>query len=202
MVKSGLVDNPSVSHIRLATHLFTALLLYAYLIWVAIPILFPDVVNLPKTPKVIKNYTYILFTILIIQIVFGALVAGLKAGLVFPTFPKMGAHFFPEIIGNEFERLGISALVNSPYVVQFVHRWIAAALVIGVFYLFFLMRKNNAHRSQKTIANALLIIVCCQFILGVLTLINMVPVSLGVLHQLFAVVLLSVFLFSFSHNRK
>lgn len=194
MVKSGLVDMPAVSHLRLALHFSAALLLYSYLIWVALPILFPtinnEVFNFPK----LKRLSIFLFGVLIIQIIYGAFVAGLKAGLIFPTFPKMGDEWVPHILSAEFERSKIMALINSPYVVQFIHRWLGVAVVVGILYFYLQMRIKQSSKLLRTLSSLILIIVLIQFTLGVLTLINLVPISLGVIHQLVAVLLFTLFL--------
>jgi len=112
MVKSGLVDMPAVSHIRLTIHLLTALTLYCYLIWVALPIVFPQQFSKNNYNLKLKKISLVLLLLLLIQLIYGGLVAGLKAGLVFPTFPKMGDEWIPDILQLEFERSGMSSLFN------------------------------------------------------------------------------------------
>ena len=77
MVKSGLVDRPDVSHYRLAMHLTTAFLTFAYTFWVALDLIFPDKKTISKK---LRNFIRIGLVILIIQIIYGAFVAGLDAG--------------------------------------------------------------------------------------------------------------------------
>jgi len=138
----------------------------------------------------------------LIQLIYGGLVAGLKAGLVFPTFPKMGDEWIPDILQLEFERSGMSSLFNSPYIVQFVHRWLAIILVIGIFYYTYKTIKLTTNQLIKNCAIFISSIAAVQFLLGVFTLLNLVPISLGVLHQFFAVILLTGLLFSISLLRK
>src|SRR5690606_35074911 len=87
MVESGLISNPDVSHYRLAAHLITAFLTFAYTFWVALDLLYP---NNKNKQKGMGFWIWLLLFLLIIQIVYGAFVAGLNAGMVYNTWPKMG----------------------------------------------------------------------------------------------------------------
>ncbi|MBL7897134.1 MAG: COX15/CtaA family protein [Crocinitomicaceae bacterium] len=192
MVASGLVDRPSVSHYRLALHLCTALSLFVYIMLVALPIVSPEKIKSINDGKKLKWIFYTLTALVIFQIVYGAFVAGLKAGLFYPTWPKMGTEWIPATVTDSFSNGGIT---NSPYVVQFIHRWLAAVVVLLSVVLYLKSRKLNLEKFQK---NALLfvpVVVVIQFILGVVTLMNLVPVSLGVIHQLGALILLSTLIF-------
>ncbi len=90
MVKSGLVDRPSVSHFRLATHLALALFLYASMFWVALD-LRRNESQMTRSRLAIPGWG--LLALLSITIIWGAFVAGLKAGLIYNTFPMMGDGF-------------------------------------------------------------------------------------------------------------
>lgn len=186
MVKSGLVDIPHVSHYRLAAHLSTALALAAYIYWVAL-----EWKPFKKHRSFdTKQATIAVMLILAIQIIYGAFVAGLKAGKMYNTFPKMGRSWIPSDLKTAFEISGISSLFENGIVVQFVHRYLAYLVLLGVIWLWWKIKKHHV-RLIKT-ANLLLILIGIQFFLGVLTLIWAVPISLGVLHQLGAVLLLLV----------
>src|SRR5690606_2247511 len=86
MVKSGLVDRPDVSHYRLAAHLVTAFLTFAATLWVALDLIFPQKKTIDKP---FRNLIVISYLVLIVQIVYGAFVAGLKAGLLHNHWPMM-----------------------------------------------------------------------------------------------------------------
>ena len=86
MVKSGLVDRPDVSHYRLAMHLTTAFLTFAYTFWVALDLIFPDKKTISKK---LRNFIRVGLVILIIQIIYGAFVAGLDAGWIHNNWPLM-----------------------------------------------------------------------------------------------------------------
>ena len=95
MVKSGLVKNPDVSHFRLAIHLITAFLTCAFTLWVALPLILPE--KRSGNKKLLKLTSW-LFILVIIQIIYGAFVAGLNAGRICNTWPKMGGEWIPESI--------------------------------------------------------------------------------------------------------
>ena len=111
MVQSGLIDRPDVSHYRLAIHLTTAFLTCSYTFWVALSLIFP---NSRAGNKTVFIKLFVLFILLIIQIVYGAFVAGLKAGRIYNTWPKMGEHWIPE-----------SVLLDAGANSQFIHRTLA-----------------------------------------------------------------------------
>ncbi len=190
MVKSGLVNRPSVSHYRLALHLSTALFLVAYILWTALPILSPISKKLNFHPK-LYNKLKIMLGLVSIQIVYGAFTAGLKAGYIYTTYPKMGPDWLPNTGIEAFQNSGFMAFFENPILVQFIHRWFAA-LVLYYFVRFYLSaRKLELSSIQTRCNNALMLFLAVQITLGIFTLINAVPVTLGVLHQLGAVILLA-----------
>ncbi len=200
MVKSGLVNRPSVSHFRLALHLSTALFLFAYILWSALPILKPLSKPQAYFNKIHKSLK-ILITLVSLQIIYGAFTAGLKAGYIYPTYPKMGSDWLPDIGLDSLKNTGISALVENPILVQFIHRWLAI-IVLFFFVRFYLKaRKLNLNTSQTKCNNTLIGLIVLQITLGIFTLINAVPVSLGVLHQLGAVLVLGTLVVSLYYYR-
>ena len=189
MVRSGLIDRPSVSHYRLAIHLSAAFLTFCYILWLVLSILRPEretgsIGNLPFLSR-------LLTVVVSMQIIFGAFVAGLKAGLIFPTWPKMGADWMPDAVSTAIATDGFPSLFNNMVSVQFVHRTFAYAVVVLVLFIWIKARKLNLNSFQKKNVFFLMIAVLFQFTLGVFTLLYHVPVSLGVLHQFGALVLLT-----------
>lgn len=186
MVKSGLVNNPDVSHYRLALHLITAFITFAFTFYIALRLQFKNL-SLPNYPSY-KKWLWVHLLVLLLQIVYGAFVAGLDAGMVYNTWPKMGDAWIHE---------GVTAM--QPFLhnfteglagVQFLHRYIAYVLLaIGIF-LFVKARKSSLERPLRQAINILLATLLVQFALGVFTLLYAVPISLGVLHQLGAFILL------------
>ena len=193
MVKSGLVDRPDVSHYRLAAHLSTAFLTFAYCLWVALDLIFP---NKKKINVSFRNTIRAGLVILMVQIVWGAFVAGLDAGFVHNHWPLMNeGKLIHETVYIEQEPL-IKNFIEGRSGVQFVHRYLAYLVVGFVIYLWFRARKMPLALPQRNGINSLLVLVGLQFLLGVLTLIWAVPVWLGVVHQVGAFLLLAAMTFT------
>ncbi len=189
MVKSGLSKDPHVSHYRLAAHLITALILLCYIYWVALWVKNGEQ-ELNKGKGSFFSLSRLFLILVFIQITYGALVAGLKAGLFYNTFPLMGDSFFPETLGMNFADYGFMGIFDSPILVQFMHRMLAYIVVGFIIYLWIKGNKVNLQNQVKKAFNLVLIAVGIQFTLGVLTLLFVVPVSLGVIHQCGAILLL------------
>ncbi|MGB0888530.1 MAG: COX15/CtaA family protein, partial [Vicingaceae bacterium] len=198
MVKSGLVSNPDVSHYRLATHLIAAFLTFAYTFWVALELITKNEIK-PSVPFIRKG-VLILFIITVIQIIYGAFVAGLNAGFVMNTYPKMGDVWIAESV-TAMQPLWVN-FVDGIGGVQFVHR-VLAHIVVGVV-IFLLMKstKFELNTAQKKSLIALIVIVFCQFMLGIFTLLYAVPVWLGVTHQVGAFFLLGAIVYAMSSFKK
>jgi len=200
MVKSGLVDKPHVSHYRLATHLITALGLMIYIFWVAMSVKYKSIEEENQRSTGLLKW---FIGLVVLQLIFGAFVAGLKGGYYYNTFPKMGSEWIPSEFGAIIGRDGMISLIESPGIVQLMHRIIAYSIVIVLIVLFVKSRKLNYNSFQKMGLNLLLISVGIQFILGVVTVLYAVPVSLGVLHQFGAILLLlASFYFMYSLKGK
>jgi cytochrome c oxidase assembly protein subunit 15 len=184
MVKSGLVNEPDVSHYRLAAHLGLAFIIIGYLYWVTLSIKYPEY-NIRKS--IFRNKTILIFTvILIVQIVFGAFVAGLDAGLTHNTFPKMGRVWIPATV---YEFIGLDIYLHNQVVVQFIHRCLAwTLLALGL--IIFSKRKLSHSFNQKKSKIVVFFVLLIQFILGIFTIILLVPISIASLHQIFACILL------------
>jgi len=190
MVKSGLVENPNVSHFRLATHLVLALVLFSYIYWIALSLLFPkNDVSTQKTRQIFK-WSRVLLFFTTIQIIYGAFIAGLKAGKFYPTYPKMGNEWMPSLITDAFNEEGFISLIENPYTIQFIHRWVAVIVLVLVFYIVSKALKSFLSLYQKNAIRFLLVAISIQFLLGVFTILYSVPVVLGVLHQFGALVFL------------
>ncbi len=186
MVKSGLVDLPRVSHYRLAAHLSLALFLMCFLYWIARDL--GHAVRLRLSFQSLPGLLKIFLGLVIVQIFYGALTAGLHAGHMYNTFPTMQGLWVPQGIGS----LGwVRDFFENPVTVQFVHRclgWLtlASALSLGVLALRDRLMNGTARRAVFMISVAVLL----QFTLGALTLIYTVPVALGSMHQIGACIVL------------
>lgn len=192
MVKSGLIDRPSVSHYRLAMHLTTAFITFAYTFWVALDLWYPVKKEINKQ---LRNIIRFGMAILLIQIIWGAFVAGLDAGLIHNHWPLMNdGELIHETVYTEQVPLWKN-FVEGRSGVQFFHRYMAYAVVGIIFLIWYKTRKLQLTLPQKTGINILFLLVLVQFTLGIFTLILHVPVVLGVLHQVTAFFLLAAMTF-------
>lgn len=193
MVKSGLVDRPDVSHYRLAMHLTTAFITFAYTLWVALDLIFPDrkKVNI-KFRNLVRWGTFVL----LLQIIWGAFVAGLDAGWIHNHWPLMSdGKLIHETVTIEKEPVWKN-FVEGKSGVQFVHRYLAYIVVILIGIIWYKGKKIYQTTTQLKSLNLLAGLVVLQFVLGVLTLLLQVPVWLGVTHQMMAFFLLAGMTFS------
>ena len=189
MVKSGLVDMPNVSHFRLALHLTTAFITFGFTFWYAFGLIHTEKIPLDTAGKKFYNLTIAVFVVTLIQIVFGAFVAGLKAGYVYNTWPLMGEKLIADSFFEAFNTMGWHALVDNISGVQVAHRYLAYLVFFAVLFIYWYGRKNAASgvlRLSKGQLDALgiaAVLVVLQFLLGIFTILYSVPVVLGVLHQ-------------------
>lgn len=192
MVKSGLVDNPDVSHFRLSLHLTFAFATFAYTLWVALDLAYPD--RKPSI-KALRKLAVVTMIFLFIQIIYGGFVAGLNAGLIHNHWPLMSdGQLIHDSVFLEYDSVFMN-LVEGKSGVQLVHRTFAY-VVFGLILALFIRTRKLAQNSQQLVAgNWLMIIVFMQFLLGVLTLLYAVPLWLGLAHQLGAFVLLTMMTF-------
>lgn len=193
MVKSGLVDNPDVSHYRLAAHLITAFLTFAYTLWVALDLWFPNKHNINRS---FRNLIRFGLTILLLQIIYGAFVAGLDAGFIHNHWPMMNeGKFMHETVYIEQTPL-YKNFIEGKSGVQFVHRILAYLVVIYVFLIWMKSKKIVLTSYQSKGITALLFLVLGQFLLGVFTILLQVPLWLGIAHQVGAFFLLTAMTFT------
>lgn len=190
MVKSGLRDNPHVSHLWLAFHLTTALFLISYIFITVLHLLYPKNQFRTLQTNKINKLSKILLFVASLQIIFGAFVAGLKAGKLHATYPKMGNEWFPNIIRENFSNSGFLAFFEDSYLIMFTHRWLAVVVLFLVFYIMYIAKNTIVDLQQKTALKLVLIAIIIQFLLGVFTILFSVPILLGVLHQFGAMLLL------------
>ena len=178
MVKSGLVNDPTVSQYRLATHLSNALLILFFLVWIYLDLK-------EGISKIRFNFSLLIFFLVSSTIVAGAFVAGMDAGLMYNEYPLMGGSFIPETYGD-YEFLDP---FENPASAQFHHRHLALLTTILTLIYSFNIYSQTEDGKIKKIAIITALIVFSQFLLGIITLINMVPITLGAIHQTGAVIL-------------
>lgn len=187
MVKSGLVDDPAVSPFRLCAHLLLAFLTAALLFWSGLSLRYGSNGRAFSTPS-----TLLQLTLIVLTICYGAFVAGLKAGLVYNTFPLMGAGFIPEEL--LFHSPWYENFFTNPVTVQFTHRVLATLTLIVIWHHGLRRLKKSPSPQERTWIMALLGWSVVQVTLGIATLLLMVPHDLAVMHQAGALILLGLFL--------
>lgn len=199
MVKSGLVDKPAVSHYRLATHLLNAFLVFGFTFWYLLDVLYVNYqLEVGEDEKKLFKWVIAFFIVLIAQIKYGAFVAGLKAGMFYNTWPKMGTDWFPSDTILIYDNI-IKNFMDVPAGVQFVHRTLAIIVVIFTGILWYLSSQYQLKDNQQRAITWIIYFVTIQFMLGIYTLLYQVPVVLGVLHQtvaffIYAAVIYLIFL--------
>ena len=193
MVRSGLIDNPDVSHFRLSLHLTFAFITFAYTLWVALDLIYPNKV---KAILPLQKLARIALVFLLVQIIYGGFVAGLNAGLIHNYWPMMSdGQFLHESVILEKDSWFLR-LTEGKSGVQFVHRTLAYVVVGFILLLAFKSHKFDLNKNQKSGITALVIIVFIQFALGVFTLLYSVPLWLGLAHQIVAFFLLTAMTFT------
>lgn len=180
MVASGLLDAPQVNHFRLTIHLLTALLLLALTLWLAFNRIYGQSGLRWRQWSALGAVT---LTVIVVQIAYGGLVAGLKAGHISNTWPLMFGVWIPGDMWTVFDSW-LMSVVAAPVTVHFIHRWLAFGVLAATAWLWW--RQRSANRQA---ALWLAIIVLVQIGLGVSVVIYGVPLWLALLHQATAVVM-------------
>ena len=178
MVKSGLVDIPAVSHYRLAIHLVTAFGLMCYIYWLVLS--FNDVEK--KSNRSINTLSKWLIATLVIQIIYGAFVAGLKAGYLLPVEGGV----FKSIFGYTIRNTSDFSLLNNNFDIQAFHR-LFAWLVFAISLITYNKTRKTALKNAGTLVLALVI---TQITLGIATLLLRVQIHTATTHQFIAIILL------------
>jgi cytochrome c oxidase assembly protein subunit 15 len=178
MVASGLVDRPSVSHYRLAAHLLLAVALYAYTVWLILDL--GGSASRRDDPGA-RRAADALIALLVIAMMWGALMAGLRAGTSHTTFPTMSGYWIPPGL-FELSPWWINLFENGT-TVQFVHRCLAELLVLLVLVLAWRVR-----RAETSLAAAMALV---QLSLGIATILSGVNIAIATAHQAGAVLLLT-----------
>jgi heme a synthase len=189
MVASGLSDKVEVSQYRLAVHLILALLIYSAIVWTLRRL--TDRPPIPA-PARLKITALLLLAVTFLQLYFGALVAGLRAGKVYNTWPQIDGAFIPSAGRLFFEQPWWRNLFDNTLTVQFEHRMTAYALLaLAILHAIDTVRSRA---SGEIIAGAwwLVAAITLQATLGILTLLNQVPIDLALSHQAVAIVVLTL----------
>ena len=178
MVESGLVNIPAVSHYRLAIHLLTAFTLMCYIYWLTLS--FNNVKRQPN--QIINRLSKLLVSILVIQIIYGAFVAGLKAGYLVP----IDGGIFKTIFGYKLRHAGDFSLLENGFDIQAFHR-IFAWFVLAMSIIIYNKSKNTKLKNTGMLVFGLVI---TQISLGITTLLLRVQIHIATTHQFIAILLL------------
>ncbi len=188
MVYSGLVDRPAVSHFRLTAHLLLALTLFSLAIWVATGHRHGFHQKGKKVKWSLPSKLALLSLVaLVIQIAYGGMTAGLKAGHVSDTWPLMFGKWIPPNLFSSWINI-----FETPQTVVFIHRWFAWLGVILVAVVFYYAKKQNYPVDIQKGLLWLLGVVAVQITLGVLTVLSYVNIVIALLHQANAILLLGL----------
>jgi cytochrome c oxidase assembly protein subunit 15 len=195
MVRSGLVDRPDVSHYRLTAHLGAALLIYAYLLWMALGLLYPEA-QAPsgRAAASLRRLSRLLVGLIALTALSGGLVAGLDAGFAYNTFPLMDGRLVPE--GLFDQQPWFRNFFENIATVQFVHRVVAVVTFLLVVLFWFRARRVEIAGPARASVHALLSVAVVQVVLGISTLLLAVPVPLAAAHQAGALLLFSAALWT------
>ena len=190
MVMSGLVDRVDVSQYRLAAHLGLAVLIYAALLWTALDYLRGTwgIARGPRAHRGFAIFAVFMVALILDQILAGAFVAGLNAGFIYNTWPLMDGQLVPQGL---FADGVFRSFFEHHMTVQFVHRMEAYLVLICGAGLWIMGRRLDLPVRASKAMNTLLAMIGLQIVLGIWTLLAIVPLSLGLLHQAGAVMTLS-----------
>jgi cytochrome c oxidase assembly protein subunit 15 len=193
MVQSGLVDDPRVSQYRLTAHLGIAFLIYAAMLWIALDLLPPRAPRPEAAPRGLRRFAFALAALIFVMALSGGLVAGIRAGLAYNTFPLMDGRVVPsEIFAIEPWYLNFFSNMAT---VQFDHRLIAWVLALLVPWFWLRVRRAPVPRRARLGADLLLAMLALQITLGIATLLLAVPVPLAAAHQAGALLVFSAAIF-------
>jgi len=197
MVKSGLVDIPRVSQYRLTAHLGLAVVIYAFMIWLAFDLLFSkkerasgfESNNFPR----LRRSAYAIAALIFVMILSGGLVSGLRAGFAYNTFPLMDGSLIPAGLYNLTPAW--RSIFEDITTVQFNHRVFAYIIFLSIVSFVVAVVRCKLQGRIKWGVFCLLTMLCIQVSLGISTLLLIVPVPLAAAHQSGAILLLTAALF-------
>ena len=203
MVKSGLTENPDVSHFRLSAHLFIAFLIYSMLLfYLSLKITLKKNIYISKNKESINFSNILIYTCVIlifVTIVSGAFVAGTKAGWAYNNFPLMGETILPPVL-LETQSNSVEFLFNDIGFIQFFHRILATATLLIILFTSIYLFRVTTNKVVKRLSKILSFVVILQYILGVIILKLYVPITLGVMHQLGSLIILSLLITILAKN--
>jgi len=201
MVASGLINRPWVNAYKLSFHLSLALILYSYLLWTTFKVFKPR--SKVFHNSMLRKLCLGLVSILAVQIFFGGIMSGMKAGLFYPTWPDMHGEAIPSVLlsGDSWNVDNFIEYDKTPFMaalVQFVHRGLAYLLITIGLWIFFAGKKATISSQYQKAIYMLISMLVIQVLLGIVTVLKCkgsIPVDFGVYHQGGALLLLSISLY-------
>ncbi len=213
MVASGLIERPLVNAYKLSMHLAIAFVTFGILLWTTfwtynVRLSMPTQVRTGRQAKPSSRIrALVLWTagVLVVQILLGGMMSGMKAALVYPTWPDLSGQVIPEVLlsSSNWSWMNVVEYERSPFMsalVQVLHRttaYILAALIVGLAYFSFRQNQWQHARRWRTAVGITLALMLVQVFLGIITVVlskGTIPVSWGVLHQAGALLLLAAVL--------
>jgi len=198
MVASGFADRTDVSQYRLVAHLMLALAIYAALLWSALDLLAPA--RASQDYPTLRRHGWIMMAVITLEIAIGGFVAGLDGGLIYNNFPMMGEHWIaPDLF---FQSPWWVNFFENPATAQFLHRLTAGFVAIALISLVVRARRTALDRAQKRRFYYLPFGLLGQAMLGIATLMLVVPLPLAVAHQAGAFILFSLGIYALHGVRR
>ena len=205
MVQSGLVNRPWVNAYKLTVHFVLAILVIAAMVKTVADVYlyrFYEIRYGKQIVSIVLGFTFL-------QMIFAGLIAGMRAGLYYPTWPDMNGEFIPNVLlkatnWNWANMINYDSYLFAPAFIQFTHRMLAYLIGGLTIYMFLKLRRKVFETSKKWL-NISLILVVVQIILGILTVLNVkgkIPLFLGVSHQLIGLLYFMSLLFLYYSLRK
>jgi cytochrome c oxidase assembly protein subunit 15 len=188
MVASGLIDEPRVSHFRLAAHLLLAFATGQFVLWLALDAYFPRQ-PARALPRARLLPVFGALALLAVQVCYGAFMAGTHAGYYYPTFPDMNGHYAPApfFTGNSV----VQDALTNPMAIHYLHRLFGWMLLCGAIAIWVFAWRVRARRAVTRAAAAMAALTFVQFNLGALTVLRRVDVPWAAAHQAVAYLLVS-----------
>ena len=185
MVRSGLVNDVTVSHYRLSIHLSLAFIIISIIFWLILNFKRKTIITFFNFSR--KNFPFLILILLIfIQIIFGAFVSGLDAGKIYQTWPMMGNSLFPDDVN--IKNLYNFFNFDNHSLVQFYHRSLAYLITIYILALSYYIFRNTVIKLYKPIS-LILLFLTIQIILGIFTLVSGLNIYLASAHQISSILL-------------
>ncbi|NEW78592.1 MAG: heme A synthase [Gelidibacter sp.] len=205
MVKSGLINRPWVNAYKLAIHFTLAVLVVWALVKTVSDVYLLGSKSLIPSKKIVSYVIIIAF----LQMIVAGIMAGMRAGLYYPTWPDMNGEFIPGVLLDSanwdwHNMINYDSYLFAPALIQFTHRMLAYILVVATIYMFVKLKKKVEESSRKWI-NSAMILVWVQVVLGILTVLNVegkIPLIFGVSHQLVGFLYFMSLLFLYDSLRK